>query len=712
MIDTWKNGIIIGSDPAADAAAGARLDPQMRSLVEANKPEAIEDLLLSRISETPHDLRFFVPAVRFFVKNKNAETAQMFLDLLLDALRTRKAEQEELSLLRAVLLVWPEALPVRKLLLERLRTLYGNSPNFKRLTEHCRIFESSEPIPAFRTLENWLRYDEGRGVYLTTRGAGRVSEINLALETLRVVFPDSAAPLSFKPDEAARLLVPLQAGHFLLDKLDHPAELQQLAASNGGELLRRLFASIGRQLPLNELRDILSGIVQASKWGAWWSEVRKDRRLTVSTGNVCSWNDSAEDADSELQRLFMAAPVRDRLEILRKHAKRSSALAAAMTAQLSKDAENERIKNPALAFELFLTLEKFPATAACSDHKSTLAEFINHADVAELVRAIPERTLRKRALTLIREYRQDWPKLYARLIRTENDMQSIAMIYDSVRGNNSTMADDIAAETMSSPAMAPDFFVWLCRELNSKPELLRFANLNLLQFIMQLLANGSLKEQIGALRRLCDDDGAFHQIARRIDPEQAKQLIALLERDSALEDYRRDAMLKDLRAWYPQTQEVRDKTFYVSAGALKIRQEEFMKLTAMDIPQNTGEIIKARAHGDLRENFEYHAARARQEMLSSRAKTLHDELQFARPVDASKVDPSTVCVGTSVRLASLDGSDFLTITILGPWDSDPARNVFSYLAPAAAGLLGKRTGDRVSFNEKTFSIAEISVAAL
>jgi transcription elongation GreA/GreB family factor len=97
-------------------------------------------------------------------------------------------------------------------------------------------------------------------------------------------------------------------------------------------------------------------------------------------------------------------------------------------------------------------------------------------------------------------------------------------------------------------------------------------------------------------------------------------------------------------------------------------------------------------------------------MLSSRAKTLHDELQFARPIDASKVDPATVTIGTSVRLVESDGKDPLTITILGPWDSDPARNIFSYLAPAAAGLLGKRRGNRVTFNEKSFSIEEISVA--
>jgi hypothetical protein len=91
MIDNWKNGIIICADPAAEAAASSKLDPQVRVLLEADRADAVEELLLGRISESPCDLRFFVPVIRHYVKNNKSETAQMFLDLLLDACRTRTA---------------------------------------------------------------------------------------------------------------------------------------------------------------------------------------------------------------------------------------------------------------------------------------------------------------------------------------------------------------------------------------------------------------------------------------------------------------------------------------------------------------------------------------------------------------------------------------------------------------------------------------------
>jgi transcription elongation factor GreA len=707
MADNWKKGIVICADAAADAAVAAKLDPQVRALLESNRADAVEELTLGRIEGFPYDLKFFVPLLRHFVKNNKSETAQTFFDLLIDAYRTGKAEEEELSLLRALLVAWPEAPKVRTMLAEKLRSLYGDTPNAKRLIEHCRIFESADPRAAFQTFEYWLRYEEGRGVYMTKKGTGRIREINILLGTVRTIFPGSTDSLSFKLDEAARLLEPLPPGHFLLATIDHSTELRQLAATDGGELLRRLFASVNRPIALGELKEMLSTIVSSEQWSSWWPHVRRDRRITVKTGNLCSWNESAENAEAAILEQFAYAPVSERIAMVRHYADRSSALVSAMAAQLVKDAGNERLNNPAQTLELLLAIEKMPS----AEGHAMLAELIRRPDAAEAIRALRNRSSRKRALTLLRDYRQDWPALYAVLIRSENDRQLLSLLYESLREKNSALLDEIVSETITSPAKAEYFFVWLCREMNTRNELKRFAGWQFLLLIMQLLANNALKKQQSAVKKLFDEESVFHQAARNLEPDQAQQLIALLERDTALEDYRRDAMLKDLRAWYPQTEGVNDKTFYVSTKALKIRQEEFAKLTSVDIPQNTEEIIKARAHGDLRENFEYHAARARQEMLSSRAKTLHDELQLARPIDVSKVDPSKICIGTSVRLSSLDTGEIMTIAILGPWDSDPARNIFSYMAPAVNSLLGKHRGERVLFNEKQLVIEDIAIAA-
>jgi transcription elongation GreA/GreB family factor len=127
------------------------------------------------------------------------------------------------------------------------------------------------------------------------------------------------------------------------------------------------------------------------------------------------------------------------------------------------------------------------------------------------------------------------------------------------------------------------------------------------------------------------------------------------------------------------------------------------------LPRNAEEIRKAAAHGDLRENFEYKAARERHEMLSSRAKSLHDELRRARALDPATIDASRVRVGTRVVLEPQDGGSRRALTILGPWDSDPKNGVVSYLAPAVQALLGKSPGDPVAFLDGRFVVASIEV---
>ncbi len=711
MAERWKTGVAFSPDPGVEAAVAARLDPDVKLLFEEGAEGAVEELVLSRIDATPGDLRFFIPIVRHFIRNDKKDIARAYYELLIEAYRKGNMETQEIALLRALLAIWSDAIDPRKLLLEHLRRLYGDSPNFKGLAAHCRVLEAGDPASAFRRFENWLRYDEGRTVYLPGRGVGRVREINLTLDAIRVLFAPGGGLLSFKPDEAARMLEPLPPGHFLIETLDARDELRALAGSDGPELLRRLFVAVERPLPLSELREMLAAIVDPPQWSSWWTAARRDRRLTVSRSNLCTWSDSADDADTTLLGQFMAATVRGRLDLARKFAKRSAKLASAMAVELLKDARRELKGDRALALELFLALEKLPDPGQRAEREAAVAELVKQPDTLDFVRRLSDRVMRKRALALIREHREDWHALFSELIRTESDAQSITLLYEALREFDPAFADELAGETMSAPSNAPDFFIWLCRELASRPELGRFADMTFLLLILRLLQNGSIREQNAALRKLFDEDGAFHAVARTLDTDQARHLIGLLDRDSTLEDYRRERMLKDLRAWYPQTHEVKDKTFFVSASALAVRQAEYARITTVDLPHNTEEIMKARAHGDLRENFEYHAARARQEMLSSRAKTLHDELQFARPIDFGRIDPATVCIGTAVRLVPDGGGEELTVTILGPWDSDPDKHVFSYMAPAAAGLLGKRRGDAAVFNGKPFVVAEIMVAA-
>ena len=111
--------------------------------------------------------------------------------------------------------------------------------------------------------------------------------------------------------------------------------------------------------------------------------------------------------------------------------------------------------------------------------------------------------------------------------------------------------------------------------------------------------------------------------------------------------------------------------------------------------------------GDLRENFEYKAARQRHEYLAARQATLMSDLARAQPLDFSRADDGEVRVACRVTIGHPNG-DSQEVLILGPWESDPDSNVISYDSDLAKALLGKSVGETAQFGGDTFEVTAIS----
>ncbi|MBN1131224.1 MAG: hypothetical protein JXA71_19695, partial [Chitinispirillaceae bacterium] len=268
MADFPSSGIFITNDPAADAAAGARLDSSVRALLDSGNLTGVEDLFLARLETSPGDLLFFVPIIRHFVRNRHADIAETLLAFLLDSVGNKGFAESARSLIRAVLSIWPESRQAREFAIGMVETAYGRCPNLRTLMEQFGVRESSDPVGSYKRLESWLRFDVGQGVFMAAHGVGRVAEINPSFNAIRVAFMGAPSLVSFKPDEAMRLLEPLGPGHLLLDIPDRAEEIRSLAATDSGELLCRLFTSMQRELSVAEIKKLLSAVVPAPRWSA------------------------------------------------------------------------------------------------------------------------------------------------------------------------------------------------------------------------------------------------------------------------------------------------------------------------------------------------------------------------------------------------------------------------------------------------------------
>jgi transcription elongation factor GreA len=130
-------------------------------------------------------------------------------------------------------------------------------------------------------------------------------------------------------------------------------------------------------------------------------------------------------------------------------------------------------------------------------------------------------------------------------------------------------------------------------------------------------------------------------------------------------------------------------------GAQRLRAE-LEELKSVRRPAVIHAIAEARAHGDLKENAEYHAAREQQGFIEGRIKQLEAELSHAQVIDVSKLDAgSRVVFGATVQLADVETDEAKTWQIVGDLEADIKQGLIAISSPVARALIGKHEGDSV-----------------
>ncbi|MCM2335684.1 MAG: transcription elongation factor GreA [Pseudomonas sp.] len=133
-----------------------------------------------------------------------------------------------------------------------------------------------------------------------------------------------------------------------------------------------------------------------------------------------------------------------------------------------------------------------------------------------------------------------------------------------------------------------------------------------------------------------------------------------------------------------------------SKGAQRLRAE-LEELKSVKRPAVIHAIAEARAHGDLKENAEYHAAREQQGFIEGRIKQLEGELSHAQVIDVSSLNAgSRVVFGATVQLADVESDEEKTYQIVGDLEADIKQGLIAISSPVARALIGKHEGDSVT----------------
>ena len=204
---------------------------------------------------------------------------------------------------------------------------------------------------------------------------------------------------------------------------------------------------------------------------------------------------------------------------------------------------------------------------------------------------------------------------------------------------------------------------------------------------------------------LSDDKDLVRDMLESPTADTARDLAQTLLLNQGFEDLTKKSILARIIKVFPSVQSLvatkssdsKEKRLLVSAWSLQARREELEDIVKNQLPASKAAIEAARELGDLRENSEYKMAREHDEVLSARRGQLERDIAGSEVFDFNSTPSDKVGIGSVVSLVTNKGEE-LTCTILGAWDSDTAKNIFSYQTPLAQALLDHKVGDTVETN--------------
>jgi len=569
---------------------------------------------MSQIESDPSDVESFIQTAKALRKADQRAQSDTLLGLLGDILKERGLWSQRLQVIKEVARLSRHPAQHRGQIDESLRKSLGSHRSFDRVFAFAKFSEpQSNPVERAEKIETWLTYDEGECFFMAGRGAGVVTELNPELGICRLDF-EKEKRVSIPLGAAAKFLTALGNGHVLREKISDPVKTREEAVRSPAEFCARILQSFDRPMAMAEVRDAVIGIVPETKWTSWWTAARKNPRIVVSgsgTKATYSWSASAGEAASTVRKEFDRADVKTKLDIARKHSGRGKELADYFSSSLAAAASKLGRTDAAMAWQILTVLESLPGEYARTIDPASL---LGGQMASRAVAAIGDKALRERALEVVRRSHPDWPKVYGELFFLDDEPRMLTTIINELEAAGFTeIRDRLVDETLRYPRRHPRAFHWYAKRLNDdERQAAEKGNYALLFQLLDAVSSDEFAPVRPRLKDLFDKGGlAVKIVLNQNDEEQARKLVEIIDRYGAVEEYRRENVKHAAFMKHPALREPQQEPVYATAESLEKKRAEFTHLKTVDIPANSRALQAAREMGDLRENFEYKAARQR-----------------------------------------------------------------------------------------------------
>jgi len=709
-LDAMKEWIASGNDEAMESA--------WMAAAEAEQPVA------------PADAAAVLAAL---VEADRADQAEALGWAMLEERKVRDKPGEALKLAQALAQAVPASAELRDGVLELYRLLYGAHEHFEALLRASDLMGGSPPRRAFATLDLCLRI--GPGAYLANRFHNQVLQVKrydaalgeYELEDL------SGGTLNVEPRKLADEFALIGETDFRVLSRRDPRRVREAFQADPAAVLIGICQAHDGSIDAARLKDeLVPRYLSADEWGGWWNRARtaakRSDKLTLEGRNPITVVYHPEGRSLEDELAGAAASARtplDLLAVLRTYAREArqrkteprADFAGRLTAALADQARSFAAARPADALAAALALAeaatmRLPPAALPAEPPSPEAMLAAASDPVRLAAALGDESLWSAAVDALTR-RPDAPRHLASLLDATpaRRLDKIAALLR--QAGRAEVVSAAAAAAMADPLGHLEICLWLWSD---SPEVPRAAagRLEVLTRLLKLLQDLEIDPTLGVDNRreiqrqvrtvLAGRNCAgFREVVASVDEAMASILKTRIERGAGLASTARDEMLRILRESFFQLFAkakidpwLDESVIWTTPAGLSRYEADYRHLVDVLIPANSRAIGAAAEHGDLSENSEWKFAVEQRREFQARQAKIQDELARARVLHRDDVPADHVGIGSRVTLRRTEGTGEVTLTILGPWDTDVRRHVYSYQTGLAGGILGLRVGQKAT----------------
>ncbi|MGI6432927.1 MAG: transcription elongation factor GreA [Sphaerochaetaceae bacterium] len=719
----------------------------LQRFLNAQNLPAVQDVWTILLEMIPDDFAYLLGIAQRVYSRFQGDRALHMLNQLYEVVQAQEDWDQSIIVLKTMLEADSNSMRAREELVETYRKKYASHSRLENCIEISNLTKSYRDVhSAIDDFEKNIAFDKGSFVYHKSWGIGRIQA--LSHEQVVIDFA-SKRNHTMSLSMAFNSLQVLPKYHIWVLKSVFPKEkLAEKFINDIPWSLRTLITSSGNKATLREMKsELVPSILTPREWTPWLNQAKKvlmsdpmigflpsDPDVYIVRETPISYDEKSLGIFRNEKRFYQK--VRIVREFLDNGDPESDFFKEMIQYFIDQCTNYQQVNDQVIASFLFVDylcdrypflerptsvdfkhlyglIERIPPVFDAIDDSELKKSFIDH-----VVHTVEDDEVDKVLISLYPYY------LTSYIMDTLKEQGHTKIIEEMFK--NSVMLWRENAELFTYLSRTYDRKYWE-KKIRVPFETLVTSQLQLLDYAYNAIearkATTENRKIAKTLSTILFDERLIFDFLKQANEGSAQRLNFIVQRMQGLDPAKKIEVKHLILDKFPSfiflgeeeaVSEIVTSGLLVTRAKFIEKQQELDHIMNVEIVDNAKELGAALSLGDLRENAEFKAAKERQSLLNATMMRLNDEISRATIVQQSSLEASKVAFGTKVTLKNHINETEDIYQILGPWESDPARNTISYLAPFGSKLLNHKKGERFSFeiNEKKYDFTVLSIETI